>query len=92
MKVQATHYKGIDFICFDELPTDQQLLLHTATLERIHIMMDGKVRRDCISYKEYSNWYASVFLHSAPAHKEVNQPAEPVVRTAPVAEAVAQEA
>jgi hypothetical protein len=65
MKVQATHYKGIDFVSFQGLPAEQQLLLqHNTELERIQILIDGKVCRNCIQYKDYSDWYASVFLRS----------------------------
>lgn len=63
MKVQATHYKGIEFVSFQELPADQQLLLQGNTgLERINILINGKIYRDCIQYKAYSAWFASVFL------------------------------
>lgn len=65
MKVQATHYKGIEFVSFQELPTDQQLLLqHNTRLERINILINGKIYRDCIQYKTYSAWFESVFIKS----------------------------
>jgi hypothetical protein len=72
MKVRATHYKGIEFVTFQELPADQQLLLrHNAQLERINILIDGKVCRDCIQYSDYNTWYASVFLKSVPVQKQL---------------------
>lgn len=77
MKVQAIHYKGIEFVSFQELPTDQQLLLqHNTRLERINILMDGNISRDCIQYKDYSDWYASVFLKSIPVQNEFRKPVE----------------
>lgn len=90
MKVQATSYKGIEFICLPGLPQDQQQLLqHNPQLERINIMVDGKICRDCILYSEYSNWYASVFTQSVPV--QVSQPTEPVLPVPHEEEAVAQE-
>lgn len=92
MKVQATNYKGIEFICFPELPQDQQLLLqHNTQLERINIMIDGKVCRDCIQYKAYSNWYASVFLQSVPVQEPVSAITDPAPPVPHEQEAVAQE-
>lgn len=73
MKVQATNYKGIEFVSFQQLPADQQLLLRHAQLERIKILIDGKVRRDCIQYRDYSAWYASVFLKSIPVQKQFTE-------------------
>jgi hypothetical protein len=71
MKVQATNYKGIEFVSFEELPADQQLLLqHNTQLERIKILMDGKVCKNCIQYKDYSDWYSSVFLKSVRLQKQ----------------------
>jgi hypothetical protein len=71
MKVQSTHYKGIEFVSFQELPADQQLLLqHNTELSRIQILIDGKVCRNCIQYKDYSDWYASVFLKSLPIQEQ----------------------
>jgi hypothetical protein len=75
MKVQSTHYKGIEFVSFQELPAEQQLLLqHNTELERIQILIDGKVCRNCIQYKDYSDWYASVFLKSIPVQEPFKKP------------------
>ena len=77
MKVQSAHYKGIEFVSFQELPADQQLLLqHNTELERIQILIDGKVCRNCIQYKDYSDWYASVFLKSIPVQEQFKKPAK----------------
>jgi hypothetical protein len=77
MKVQSTHYKGIEFVSFQELPVDQQLLLqHNTGLERIQILIDGKVCRNCIQYKDYSDWYTSVFLKSIRLQKQYTEPVE----------------
>lgn len=92
MKVQATHYKGIEFVSFPELPADQQLLLqHNTELERIQILIDGKVRGNCIQYKDYSNWYSSVFLKSIPVQTQFSKPVEPVLPAGRLAEKVVQE-
>lgn len=80
MKVQSTIYKGIEFVSFQELPVDQQLLLqHNTELERIIILLDGKVCRDCIQYKDYSAWYSFVFLKSVRPQTQYTKSAEPVL-------------
>lgn len=77
MKVQATRYKGIEFVSFQELPVDQQLLLqHNSGLERIIVLIDGKVCRDCIQYHDYSAWYTSVFLKSIRLQTHYTEPVE----------------
>lgn len=71
MKVQATTYKGIEFVSLQDLPADQQLLLqHNNEVDRIKILIDGKVSNHCIQYKDYSAWYANVFTKSVPSVKE----------------------
>lgn len=91
MKVRATIYKGIEFVSSEELPADQQLLLQYNTeLERIKIMKDGKVTRDCILYKDYSNWYSSVFLKSVRLQAQCTPPAEPVAVTNKLPEIVVE--
>lgn len=65
MKAVARVYKGIEFININDLPTNQQLLLqHNADLERIKILMDGKIITNCIQFREYDQWYATVFKRS----------------------------
>lgn len=75
MKVQASQYKGIDFVRFHELPEDQQALLRLNTeVERINILIDGKIVSNCIQFKDYSAWYTSVFKKSVATVEEVNRP------------------
>lgn len=77
MKVRAIHYKGIEFVSFQELPDDQQQLLqHHTGLERIKILMDGKVCSDCIQYKDYSDWHDSVFIKSIPVQNQFSEPVQ----------------
>jgi hypothetical protein len=65
MKVQAKVYRGIEFITIGDLPTGQQLLLqHNREPERIKILVDGKVLKNCIQYSEYDRWYTSVYKRS----------------------------
>lgn len=79
MKVQAIHYKGIEFVSFHQLPAGQQLLLqHNTGIERINILMDGKIYRDCIQYEDYCNWFSSVFK-SARIQQHYTIPVEPVL-------------
>ncbi len=73
MKVQATIYKGIEFVSFHELPTDQQMLLQNNTkLERIKILVNGKIISNCIQYMDYAAWYNSVFTKPVPVKKQIN--------------------
>lgn len=75
MKVQPTVYKGIEFIRLPELPANQQMLLqHNTQVERIKILIDGKVNANCIQYKDYTAWYASVFVKSVVPVKEFSEP------------------
>lgn len=65
MKVQATVFKGIEFVNLQDLPADQQTLLqHNNEVERIKILIDGKVSSNCIQYKDYCYWYTMVFKKS----------------------------
>jgi hypothetical protein len=65
MKAKATVYKGIEFICVGELPADQQLLLkHSQQPERIKILIDGKIQRDCIQFSHYCDWYEVIYTRS----------------------------
>lgn len=75
MQVQANHYKGIEFVRFQDLPEDQQALLRlNAEVERINIMIDGKIVSNCIQFKDYSAWYIFVFRKSVAPVKEFNRP------------------
>jgi hypothetical protein len=70
MKVNAKVYKGIEFVTVSELPAQQQLLLqHSLEPERIKILMDGKIHENCIQYKAYSEWHATVYQRSVSAVK-----------------------
>ncbi len=70
MKAKARFYRGIEFISVSDLPVDQQLLLqHMQDPERIKILMDGKILSNCIQYKEYSGWFASVYERSVSTTK-----------------------
>jgi hypothetical protein len=56
-------YKGIEFVCLQELPTEQQFLLQAHhTIERIKILIDEKIVSDCIQYKHYEAWYTESFV------------------------------
>lgn len=75
MKVQAIYYKGIEFVRFQQLPADQQLLLqHNSTVDRINILIEGEVYRACIQYKDYCAWYSSVFLKSVRLQQRYTAP------------------
>ena len=68
MKAKERVYRGIEFICLDELPADQKLLLqHNRLPERIKILVDGKILSNCIQYHKYNAWYNHVYETSVEA-------------------------
>ncbi|HRJ29399.1 MAG TPA: hypothetical protein PLV21_00915 [Cyclobacteriaceae bacterium] len=64
--MKSRFYRGIEFVCVDDLPADQQLLLQASFPypERINILMDGKITRNCIQYAAYTEWFVKVFKTS----------------------------
>jgi hypothetical protein len=63
MMIEAKTYKGIDYVQLDELPqTQQERILQTLNNDLlIKIMIDGKIIKNCLQYKDYAFWYNSVF-------------------------------
>ncbi|MBX2961172.1 MAG: hypothetical protein KF687_01595 [Cyclobacteriaceae bacterium] len=65
MKAKSRYYRGIEFVCIDELPTAQQVLLQeSSTPERISILIEGKITRNCIQYAAYCEWFTQVYKNS----------------------------
>lgn len=74
MKAPATVYKGIEFVCLQELPAEQQFLLQAQhSIERIKILIDEKIVSDCIQYKHYETWYTESFV---PLRKKAAAPTD----------------
>lgn len=77
MKQAPTLFKGIEFVNLHQLPAEQQfLLLNNTQVERIKILMDGKIVSDCIQYSTYCDWYALAFeqtVVSASIKKQVEE-------------------
>ncbi|HEY8937762.1 MAG TPA: hypothetical protein VIM65_21190 [Cyclobacteriaceae bacterium] len=68
MKVKSKIFKGIEYIQIAELPQEQQEIL-AKTLNKniiIKILMNGKVVRDCIQFKDYQTWYENIFKADPP--------------------------
>jgi len=63
MKVNSTIYKGIEYVQVRELPPDQrELLLQSINRELlIKIMIEGKLVRNCLLFKDYEIWFDSVY-------------------------------
>ncbi|MEO5980536.1 MAG: hypothetical protein ABIS36_18850 [Chryseolinea sp.] len=63
MKVNSSLYKGIQYVQLNALPPDQQdKLLNTINPELfIKILVDGKLIRNCIQFKDYEYWFDNVF-------------------------------
>lgn len=65
MLAKAKIFRGIEFISVSELPDDQQLILkHSRDPERIKILVDGQILSNCIQYREYCQWYLTIFKQS----------------------------
>jgi hypothetical protein len=77
MKGCVHHYKGIEFVCIGELsPAQQTLLSQSSVPERIKILVDGKMMPDCILYKDYENWYTTVFKGSFALKQSIRSTSE----------------
>ncbi|MBX2964861.1 MAG: hypothetical protein KF845_01860 [Cyclobacteriaceae bacterium] len=65
--MKSNFYRGIEFVCVADLPEEQQILLQSSPNypERINILFEGEIKRNCIQYSTYSEWYESVFKTSA---------------------------
>jgi hypothetical protein len=63
MKVNSSLYKGIQYVQINALPPDQQdKLLKTINPELfIKILVDGKLIRNCLQFKDYEYWFDNVF-------------------------------
>lgn len=75
MIVKPSLYRGIEFVCVTDLPEEQQILLHSSPQhpERINILIEGEIKRNCIQYQAYAQWFQNVYKTSvaqAPAVKQ----------------------
>ena len=68
MKVKSKIFKGIEYIQIAELPQEQQELLAKSLNKNIiiKILINGKVVRDCIQFKDYQTWYENIFKSNPP--------------------------
>ena len=68
MKVKSKIFKGIEYVQLSELPKEQQDIL-SKTLNKhlvIKILVNDKVLKDCIQFKDYILWYENVFKAHLP--------------------------
>lgn len=66
MKVQAKYYREIEYVVVSELPPRQQASLKNfSEAEYIKILIDGQITGPCLQYKQYVEWYTSVFAPQA---------------------------
>ncbi len=74
MKAAAKTYRGIEFVGVGELAAQQQSALQANTsIERIKILIDGKIVSNCIQYAHYVKWYADTFEKPAPVTPALRQ-------------------
>lgn len=73
--VKPTLYRGIEFVCVADLPEEQKILLQSSPgyPERINIFIEGEIRRNCIQYHVYAEWFAHVYKTSVPQTPSVKQ-------------------
>jgi|SRR5690606_5085324 hypothetical protein len=76
MIVKPSLYRGIEFVCITDLPAEQQILLQSSPQfpERINILIEGEIKRNCIQYHAYVQWFQDVYKTSvaqAPAVKQI---------------------
>ena len=64
MKVNSSLYKGIQYVQVNALPQDQrEKLLKTVNPELfIKILVDGKLIRNCLQFKDYEYWFDNIFV------------------------------
>lgn len=69
MKAKAKLFKGIEYVVIDELPANQQTLLNSSPEkpERIKILIENKVVGNCIQYKDYTEWFQTIYTAAVPA-------------------------
>lgn len=75
MLVKPSLYRGIEFVSVTDLPEEQQILLQSSPQypERINILIEGEIKRNCIQYQAYTQWFQDVYKTSvaqAPAVKQ----------------------
>ena len=63
MKIDSKIFKGIQYVEVNQLPSEQSnSILKTFDEDTfIKILMDGKILKGCIQYKDYEAWYHSVY-------------------------------
>lgn len=63
MKVGPKSYRGIEFVCVDDLPLSQQVHLNNSpeSPERIKILINNKITENCILYKDYEQWFHLIY-------------------------------
>jgi hypothetical protein len=74
--VKSTIYKGIEFVRLSAMPKSEQDLFQRTFNPNLYIkiLMGEEIVHDCIQYKDYVSWYATMFptnkLVEAVAHEE----------------------
>jgi hypothetical protein len=70
MKVKAKFYRGIEYIVTTDLPEEQRHAVEHAGIEKIKILVDGKIVSECINYKHYASWYHEKFFIERAAERQ----------------------
>jgi len=73
MKASAKFFKGIEYVVTTELSAEQQALLEGSGIERIKILIDGKIVSNCIQYGAYEDWYHTKFQYTRKMLQPVEQ-------------------
>lgn len=69
--IDATTYKGIDYVRVGELPEAQreaiQKWLDPSVM--IKIMTPSGIMRDCVQYKDYQDWFFNLYVQPSGSTK-----------------------
>ena len=67
MKVNSRKYKGIEYIELNDLPKEQRDRFFESAHEEflIKILIDKRIVGNCIQYKDYLNWFDTIYKASA---------------------------
>jgi hypothetical protein len=75
--VKSTIYKGIEFVRLSAMPKSEQDLFQKTFNPNLYIkiLIGEEVVHDCVQYKDYASWFATMFpktrLAESVTHEEL---------------------
>lgn len=79
MRAVAQNFKGIEYVQISSLPVDQKKLIWNSINHTLIIMIlkDDHLLNDCLQYRDYSNWYDSIYKVQVQQEKIILKSSEP---------------